>query len=140
MTPEVSINYLAVLVAAIANMAIGALWYSPVLFAKPWIAAIGKSEEEIREQAGKGMARTYTLAFISALVMSFVLAHFVDYTRATTIAGGLQAGFWPWLGFVATTNLSTLLFEWRPSKLYYISMGYYLVVLAVMGVILAVWA
>ncbi len=139
MTPEVSINYLAVLVAAIANMALGALWYSKLLFAKPWMAAIGKSEEEIKELAGKGMARTYTLAFVSALVMSFVLAHFVDYTMATTIAGGLQAGFWPWLGFVATTNLSTILFEWRPSKLYYINMGYYLVALGVMGIILAVW-
>ena len=31
-----SLNWLHVLVATVAYFAIGAIWYSPVLFAKPW--------------------------------------------------------------------------------------------------------
>ena len=137
--PEVNINYWAVLVAAVANMALGALWYSPLLFAKPWIAAMGASDEEMEEMK-KRAPRAYILSFVAAFIMSFVLAHFVDYTRATTIAQGAQAGFWPWLGFVVTTGSAAVLFEGRPTKLWLINSGYYLVALLVMGVILAVWA
>jgi len=87
----------------------------------------------------KGATRGYVLSVVGALVMSFVLAHIVDYGQATTIASGMQSGVWLWLGFVATTNLSSVLFEARPTGLYLISMGYYLVSLLIMGAILAIW-
>lgn len=137
--PEVDINLFAVLVAAIANMALGAFWYSPVLFAKRWIALMKVSEAEINEMK-KGAPRAYALSFIGALVMSYVLAHIVDYVQATTIVGGVESGFWLWLGFVATTGSASVLFEGRPAGLYLINSGYYLVSLIVMGMILAAWA
>lgn len=59
------INYLAVLVAAVLNMAIGALWYSPVLFAKPWMKAIGKSMKDMGKP-GPG----YALTTLGSLVMA----------------------------------------------------------------------
>lgn len=90
--PEVDINYVAVLVAAIANMALGAFWYSPALFAKRWIALMKVSEAEMNEMK-KGAPRAYTLSFIGALVMSYVLAHIVDYAQATTIIGGVGVRF-----------------------------------------------
>ncbi|MEE9225975.1 MAG: DUF1761 domain-containing protein [Bacteroidota bacterium] len=136
--PQVDINYWAVLVAAIANFGLGAVWYSPALFAKRWLALMKKSEAEL-EQMKKGAPRAYALSFVGALVMSYVLAHIVDYVQATTVAGGLESGFWLWLGFVGTTNLSGVLFEDRPTGLYLINMGYYLVSLLIMGTILAVW-
>lgn len=136
---EVDINLFAVLVAAIANMALGAFWYSPVLFAKRWIALMKVSEAEINEMK-KGAPRAYALSFIGALVMSYVLAHIVDYAQATTIVGGVESGFWLWLGFVATTGSASVLFEGRPAGLYLINSGYYLVSLIVMGMILAAWA
>ena len=135
---QVEINYWAVLVAAVVNFALGAVWYSPALFGKRWLAIINKSEAELEEMK-KGATRGYVLSVVGALVMSFVLAHIVDYGQATTIASGMQSGFWLWLGFVATTNLSSVLFEARPTGLYLISMGYYLVSLLIMGAILAIW-
>lgn len=135
---QVDINYVAVLIAAIANMALGAFWYSPVLFAKRWIALMKVSEAEINEMK-KGAPRAYALSFIGALVMSYVLAHIVDYAQATTIVGGVGSGFWLWLGFVATTGSASVLFEGRPAGLYLINSGYYLVSLIVMGAIVAVW-
>ena len=139
--PEVDINYLAVLVASVVAFALGALWYSPVLFAKPWMAAIGKTAEEIKaEQEGQSMAVTYGLTFVAWLVTAFVLAHFVDYTVSTTIAGGLQTGFWTWLGFMITYEVIHGLFEGRDMRLYFINSGYHLVAMLIMGGVLAAWA
>ena len=46
-----TINYLAVLVAGIVIFVLGGLWYSPVLFARRWIALQGRTEEQERARA-----------------------------------------------------------------------------------------
>ncbi len=132
-----SMNYLAVLVAAIANFLLGGLWYSPLLFAKKWMALVGITEEQIKQSGSAGKA--YMGTFVSALVMAYVLAHFVSYAEATTLVQGAQTGFWAWLGFVATTSIANHLFEHRPFGLFFINSGFYLVSLLLMGAILAVW-
>ncbi len=134
-------NLFAVIVAAIIPMIIGALWYSPVMFAKKWMALIGKTEEEIKKSMNP--MKMYGLSFIAYLVMAYVLAHIVIYSTAYTgssgFGAGMQAGFWIWLGFVLTTNSSTVLFESRPSGLYWMNVFYYLVCILLMGGLLAVW-
>ena len=136
---EVSINYLAVLVSAIVSMVIGALWYSPILFGKLWMRLSGMSENKLKEVKAKGMTKSYVIAFIVTLVMSYVLAHFVDYTEATTFALGMQTGFWIWLGFFATTMLGMVLWEGKSVKFYLLNIIHYLVVLLVIGGMLAMW-
>lgn len=139
MAPEVTINYLAVIVAAIASMVIGMAWYSPMLFGKQWMELIGISVKDMEAAKKKGMSKTYALAFVSSLVMAYVLAHFVDYAMASSLADGAMAGFWVWLGFVATVSLSSVLWDCKPWKLYFINVGYHLVQLVVMGEILTLW-
>ncbi len=136
--PIVQINYWAVLLAAILAQVIGALWYSPLLFGKMWQKLMDFYPKEI-EVMKKKATRGYVLSFIAALVMAYVLAHFVDYAGATTFIGGFQAGFWAWLGFVATVALGGWLWEGKPFQLYLINAGHYLITLLVMGVVLAVW-
>ncbi len=134
------LNYLAVIVAALIPMIVGALWYSPALFAKRWLALMGKTDEEVRRG---GAGKAYALSFVASLVMSFVLAHFIHYTFAYTQAsgglGGFKIAFWAWLGFVITTGSSSVLFEGRRSGLYFLSMGYYLVSMLLMGLVLGAW-
>ena len=137
---EASINYLAILIAAIVSMVIGALWYSPVLFGKLWMKLSGISEKQIQDAKKKGMTKSYALAFLGTLVMSYVLAHFVDYAEATTFASGMQTGFWIWLGFLVTTMLGTVLWEGKPVKLYFLNIAHYFVVLLITGGMLALWA
>lgn len=136
--PQADINNLAVLASAIVNMVVGSLWYSPLLFGNQWIAAMQKTKAEM-EQMKKGAGKAYAGSFIAALVMAYVLAHFVDFAGAASAREGMQAGFWVWLGFVATTGLSGMLFEQRPKMLYLINTGYYLVTLLIVGALLAVW-
>lgn len=138
MAPVVEINYLAVLAAAVLNMAIGALWYGPV-FGRSWMSLTGLTESDIEKAKEKGMGRLYLAGFAGALVMSYVLAHIIDFAQATTLAGGAVGGIWIWLGFIAPVLLGTVLWEGKPVRLYLLNTAYYLVALTVMGIVLAVW-
>ncbi len=138
MVSTVSINYLAVLVAAIVSMVIGFLWYGPI-FGKAWMRLMKIDKKKIDEAKKKGMTTSYVVMFISALIMNYVLAHFVKYLGSRTFMDGMQAGFWLWLGFIATVQVGIVLWEGKPVKLYLINAAHYLVALMVTGGILAIW-
>ena len=131
----VTVNYLAILVAAVAMMAVGFVWYSQPVFGKMWMGLIGKSMDDLK----KGAAKAYGLSFVAALIECYVLAHFVAYAGATTVVTGVITGLWVWLGFVATILFSEFLFPGRSMKLYILQIAYHLVELVVAGAILAVW-
>lgn len=134
---SVDINYWAVLVAALAHMAIGALWYSKLGFGRMWMAAMGKTEEQIHSEGSPG--RAMAIAAILALVIAYVLAHTVDFAGAMTAQMALKAGFWTWLGYVFTFGLTTAIFESRSMKVFWIGTSYYLVSLLMMSLILVLW-
>ena len=132
------INYLAVLVAAILNMILGALWYSPSLFGKGWTELMGFKAEDVQRRAG-GMQKAYILTFIASFIMAYALARVMWYAKVESMGGGIMIGLLAWLGFVATTHGANYLFEGRPLRLYSINTGYSLVALVVMGALLAAW-
>lgn len=132
--PTVEINYLAVLVAGVVAMAIGALWYQDAIFGRAWLSELGKKQSEL----GSGNIG-YVIAMAGNLLIAYVLAHFVDYTQATTIVAGALTGFWLWLGFVATAMAMNYAFEGRSARLFWINSLMQLAVLAACGAILAVW-
>ncbi len=131
--PSVDINYAAVVVAAIINMAVGALWYSPMMFSKAWLKLTGKKDMKGSGQMG------YAVSAIGALVQSWILVHFVEYAGSTTVWQGVVTGFWLWLGLVAAVMAGAYVFEGRPLKLLKINAGYFLVVLVINGALLAAW-
>ena len=133
------INYPAVVASAVGYWVLGALWYSPLLFARPFIALKGWTPEQVAALQAQSHAGEIGAAFISSLVLAYVLAHFVKFTGAETARTGVLTGFWLWLGFVVTTNLETVLFEGRPVGLYLINNGYHLVGMLGMGALLAAW-
>ncbi len=135
MLEDVDINWIAVIVAALVPMALGAVWYSPALFVHSWMRAVGKTQEDV-----SGARRGYAVAAVSALAMAYVLARVVDYAAATTIGEGLLVGLFAWAGFVLTTTAVNGIFAGRPLSLYLIDSGYHGVSLLVMGAILAAWS
>jgi len=135
---SVIINYWAVLVAALAQMALGSMWYGP-LFGKEWMRLSGIGQSQIDGSKKDGMSKLYLAAFIGSFVMSYVLAHFVQYFDATTVGRALQLAFWTWLGFVATIMLGDILWKGIPRKLFVIQSGYQLVSIMISAVILALW-
>lgn len=133
--PEVYISVVGVLIAGIANMVIGMIWYAPPVFGTIWRKLSGVNEKSMQ----KNMAKMYVFGFIAALISSYVLAHVVGYVNATSMGQGVQAGFWMWLGFVAPITAASVLYEGKPIKLYLLNNGFQLVALSIMGAILALW-
>lgn len=134
-----NLNYLAILAAAVAAMAIGSFWYSMAFFGKEWMKLVGLTQKTIEMQKKEGMGKTYGIMFIGALVMAYVLAVIVSLAASTTIVGGVKVGVLVWLGFVATTSLGDVLFAGKSLRLWTINNGYQLVSLVFMGAILARW-
>lgn len=130
----VQFNYAAVGVAALSSFLIGGLWYSPILFARPWMAAAGLSEAQTRQA---NMGRVFGFAALASLVMAFNLAAFLG--AKATLQFGLFAGFATGLGWVAMSLGVIYLFEQRPLKLWLINSGYQIVAYTVMGAILGAW-
>ena len=131
------INLVAVLVAAVLSMVLGATWYSPAVFGKKWMALVGMTAEKAKN-GPINMGTAYFLGFIGSLVAAYVLALVVVAFSAGTFVQGLQVGFWIWLGFYATQTLGTVLWEQRPFNLYVLNNAYWLVMLLLMSGVLAV--
>lgn len=134
--PQITVNYLAVLIAALINIFLGMLWYSPAMFAKAWVASIGKTPEEISSSAA---GVYYVINTVASLILAYVLALFIRYTGANTAILGAETGIWVWLGFVVTTLLPGYMFEKRSFKTYFIFIGYQLISFILMGIVLAIW-
>ena len=135
------VNLWSVLVAAVATMILGFLWYSPLLFPKPWTLAMGydPNDKAKMEEMRKGAGKLYGITFVASLISAFVLAKIIDVTTVNSALYGMKIGFAVWLGFVTTVQLTSTLFKKRPIKLYLIDTGYQLVCYLAMGAILAKW-
>jgi|SRR6266566_582566 len=138
-----AVNYLAVLVAAIVIFVLGGLWYSPVLFAKRWIALQNRTEEQMRAQAAaSNMPMMYLAAFICAFIQAWVLAAVIGHLREVSKMDALHGaafGAVVWLGFAATTSYATALFSGKPKQLWLIDSMYNLVSFVLAALILTVW-
>jgi hypothetical protein len=136
-----SLNWVAILVAAISTMVVGFLWYSPLLFAKPWMREMGydPNDKAKTEEMKKSAGRAYGGSFVASLISAFTLALIFHGLRAEDWHFGIMASFHIWLGFVATVQFTGALFAKQSMKLFGINTGYQLVCYLVMGVILTLW-
>jgi hypothetical protein len=82
---------------------------------------------------------TYITSFISAMVVAYILAHFLFYTKADTIGKGIQTAIWIWLGFTAMTMYPSYRFAMRSLKLYLIDIGFALIMMIGYSIVLTVW-
>ena len=134
---DVIINWWAIIVSTIAAMIIGAIWYMPAVFGKAWMAATGRTMEQIQSEGSP--AKAYAWTTLLYLIQAFVLAHVLYAYGAFDVPGGLEGALWMWLGFVMPIFAMSSLFEKKPWKLFWINSLHHLVVLLAMGVILALW-
>lgn len=133
------INYLAILVSAIAGMVVGYLWYGPI-FGKMWMSLSGITKEQIEAAKAKGgMGKNYAIAYVFAAVMAFVLGYFVNVLGVVDAGGAFQLTFWVWLGFIVTTMANSVLWDNKPWKLYFLNIAHYLVAIYIMALVLTLW-
>lgn len=133
-----NINFLALAVAAIASFALGAVWYSPVLFGKAWQNALGFTEEYLKKS---NMALIFGSSFILILLMNFGLAVILQGHAGrdvTTLSGALY-GFLIGLFFIATSVGINMIYQRKSFALWAIDAGYQVFYLALSGAILGAW-
>lgn len=128
-----SIDYLAVVVAAISTFAVGGLWYSPLLFGGRWQRLTGLTDAELT----RGAAGVFGGAFVLQLAMTLNLAMFLGPQPGAPFA--LGASFAAGFGWVALGMGVTFLFERRPLALWLIDGGYHAVAFTVAGAVLGLW-
>ena len=126
-------NYWAIIAAAAASFIFGGAWYG--LLAKHWMAAIGKTEEQIK---ASGATVPMVLAVIGLLVMAWVLAGLVGHLGPgqVTVRNGIISGAFCWLGFVATTLVVNHGFQGEKRALTLIDGGHWLGVLLIQGAVI----
>jgi len=130
-----NLNWLAVLVATIANFAIGALWYS-VLFGKAWIKEMGweGKEEEIKENTN--MAMTLGGSFVLSMIIAISLA-LLPHT--SSMIGGIKIALLLAIGVSIASMWKGYLFEKRSIKMVMINGGHEIATFVAMGAIIGAW-
>ncbi len=134
----VPVNPVAVIVAAVAVFVLGWLWYSPLLFYKPWMRLRGM--DPVAAMAGAKMpAGKLVIEFVRCLVLAYVIARFVALLGVGSWMGAVQFGFLVWLGFPVILLTGSVLWENIPWKVAAIHAGDWLVKMLVIPIIVTAW-
>lgn len=132
-----SVNWLAVLVSAVATFMVGGIWYGAV-FAKKWVAVHGFSEEEQASMAKK-TGRNFGIFFVADLVMGCVLSILIANLGIASFGQGACLGLLLWLGIKATQTAGKNAAYDKSMAAYLIDTGHELATLLVMCSILGGW-
>ena len=140
--PSFNITILiAILIAGIVNLSLGFLWYSPYLFQKRWLAAMGQNQEDIQAQPIQYFINLI-LTFLSAFVLGYILlSASIDFSNGFQLNGlidGIILSVLVWAGFVVTTNYASVLFEKIPIDAYIIYCAYQFVAFVLMGTLIVI--
>jgi hypothetical protein len=132
-----SVNWIAVVVAMVASMALGFGWY--MVLANQWMGALGKTRDQIMSGGGN-QATPFIISALMQLVMAYSLALLIPRLMGTTnITNGLIVGFHMWLGFVITSMIINHRYQGSKWSLTLIDGGYLLGVLLVQGVVIGLF-
>lgn len=135
------VNLWAVLGAGVVSMVVGSLWYSPLLFSKPWMKTLGITPEQIAECKGKEMQMVAPLivTLITSLLSTFLVAILFLFLTPANLCQALTIALALWLGFVAVVHLDTVIWEGKPWQYFFITTGCRLLNLLLIATILYYW-
>ena len=142
--PNIHLNFVAILIALIANFVLGFLWYTP-LFGKIWAKEMG-FDTNTKPPAG-AFVKGIVFNLIGNFLLAWVFAHNIAVWNPATwglepmpdmTANGMAmaAAIFTWLGFFVPVDLNTVGWEMKSWKLFFINTGYHLLSLIVVAMIL----
>ncbi|MBL8642710.1 MAG: DUF1761 domain-containing protein [Rhodospirillaceae bacterium] len=127
-----TVNYIAIIAAAISAFVLGGLWYAPFLFGKAWQTEVGLSDEQLKSGS---LIKIFGGSFVLSLAGAFVFAMFLGPKPALDFA--LGAGFSAGLCWVAGSFGINYLNERKSLKLFFINGGYHTLQYTIYGAILS---
>jgi hypothetical protein len=130
------LNIWAILVGAVAYWALGAVWYSPVLFSKSWVAL---NKITMTDEDKKAAPMAFITSFILMLIASLCIGITSHEMMIITIKGGIKLGLLIGAGFCATSISINYTYLRKPFGLYLIDCGYQVIGITIASVIIAAW-
>lgn len=124
-----------VIVAALVQWVIGAIWYG-VGFRKSWSKLVGGGMEGVTP--GR-RAFAMICSFVASIILCFVMANVLAWAGTATFMGGVAMAIICWLGFMAPPMFAQHIYERRPANLFAINAAYWMVAMAISGGVLGVW-
>src|SRR5690606_35378444 len=128
---SVPVSLVSVIIAAALNLLIGYLWYSKWLFGPMWNKMCNHSKKEMCCDSS-----SIVYSAIVSLIIAYFIAFFQAHLGIATVVDGAMVGFFLWLGFVATTQISSVIWCRKPLKLFLLNTGAKLCAYLVMGGVL----
>ncbi len=133
---NIRLNWVAILVAAIASFLFEALWFS--VFMKEWLIGIGRTMEWLMS-SGLNPAIQYAVAILCSVIVATVLSICIQASGEQTARRGVIVAAVLWFGFIATSWAKEYIFEVRTLQIYAINVGYALFDLMIIGAIVGAW-
>ena len=127
------LNYLAIILAALAAFGWGAIYY--MTLSKQWLAAVGMTKEQMQANY---TPTPFIISFVALLVMAWVLAGTLAHLGPgqVTLKNGIISGLFLWLGFVVTTVFVNNAYPGRKYSLSVIDSIHWLGVVVIQGAVI----
>jgi len=127
-------HWIPVIIAAVANFVLGAIWYSPKVFGSMWVKEMGVDEEEMKKSANMVMilGGSFLLTLVSAITLGFIIRG----AGHANLSAGIYAGFIVGLGFIFVTLWKHYLFERKSMRFLMINGGHDLLGFVLMGAVI----
>lgn len=130
---NVEINYLAVFLAMVSSMVVGAIWYAKPVFGTEWAKLVGLNDKKMQQGAARAMGITVVVSLVTAYVLAHVAYLSNQFFGNSFLQDSLTTAFWLWLGLTAARFITHDAFEQRQPKLTLMNVAHELVTLLVMG-------
>jgi hypothetical protein len=128
------IDWIAAIVAGVLGYFPGALWYSPLLFLKPWARELNVDLNAPRpKHAGAQIAIGLIPSIAGALVFAGLVGIRPDIYVALHVALALAGGV------IATAFAIQYLYEGRGWRFWLINSGYHLLQYLIFALVLSFW-
>ena len=128
-----SVNLIAVLVAAVVSFVSGGIYWGVI--ANPLTKLLGKVPEQVKMPPAALIA-----AFLTRVVLTYVLAIFLNYAGAQNALAGAALALLAWCGFVITISIGQAAFGWMSWTRLVVGGGESLIGYALMGAVIGAWA
>lgn len=125
------VNPIGILLGAIVYILFGIVFYSKWGLGRLWVDLV----KHMQKQADNTTAVVYIGAFMSAVLIAYVIGCFANLIQAKTLSTGALIGFLVWLGFILPTTFSPVLFGKKPIEMFYLDAVFYLITYIVVSVI-----
>lgn len=138
---EVQLDWGSIVIAIIASMALGAIWYHPKMFGEKWMKANKLRQKDLEEGQAKAMA----VAIVRAAVLAFVMYHFIYYvdnfySDNTWLENSLLTALFSGLGFAWITMKMHDIFEGKSHTAMAVNIGFEVVDFMLVGLVIGLVA